>query len=204
MELWKWVCIKACLEEFSEIPFGRPNLETTLGTTWSWFSVSHCKKAWVFTGCQAECGAQTCVLCGEITWIHKKPEIQMDDPTPGYRQGYRIKQVTTGNFSGVARNRLWIEAIKRGQPAFQKRDCFFECQSPSFISNHIWKKSSRINRASSKGKRNKLSLCCNVNSPSSPPSMALNFVVIQLGLIVLDLPGSVISTEMHWQIFKQS
>lgn len=46
--------------------------------------------------------------------------------------------------------------------------------------------------------KGKETLCVvSVNNPSSPPSIALNFVVIQLGLlIVLDLPRRV-STEMH-------
>ena len=44
----------------------------------------------------------------------------MDDPTPGYRQGYRIQQVRTGKFSGVARNWLWIEAIREANPPFRE------------------------------------------------------------------------------------
>lgn len=57
MKLWKWVGIKACLEEFSEFPFGRPNLETALGTMCSWLLCQSRQKAWVLTGWWAECGA---------------------------------------------------------------------------------------------------------------------------------------------------
>lgn len=40
MKLWIWVGIKASLKEFSELPFGRPNLETALGTTCGWLLLS--------------------------------------------------------------------------------------------------------------------------------------------------------------------
>lgn len=104
MKLWKWVGIKACLEEFSEFPFGRPKLETALGTMYSWLLCQSLQKAWVFTGWQTECGAKGCVLCGEITWIKKKQEIQIDDLTPGWRRSYRIKQMVTRKSSRVNRN----------------------------------------------------------------------------------------------------
>lgn len=177
-------------------PLGDQIWKQPLGPHGTGFSVSHCKKRGSSQAAELNVGHR------HVSCVGKQPEFKrnlkskwMIPPFCNLRQGYRIKQVRTEKCSGVARNQLWIEAIKRGQPAFQKRDCFFERQSPSFTSNHIWKNPAELTMPLQKGKET-LPLCCNVNNPSSPPSMALNFVVIQLGLlIVLDLPGR-LSTEM--------
>ena len=48
-------------------PLGDQIWKQPLGPHAVGFSVKSLQKAWVFTACRAECGAEACVLYGEIT-----------------------------------------------------------------------------------------------------------------------------------------
>lgn len=97
MEAWKWVGIKACLEEFSRFPFGSPNMEWTPGTTSSWLLCRSLQKS---TGLQQRMsGMWGLVMCP--VWVTQSIRGMRRTHTP-------IREPPSKDRDAVTEQKLWI------------------------------------------------------------------------------------------------